>query len=102
MSLRQALLNHSADYLGTFSESILAYGLGRVLDSYDMPAVRAVARDAAKNDNRFSSFILGVVKSTPFQMRRVEENESVPTDAVAAGHVAKPVASDSRETAGHH
>jgi uncharacterized protein YceH (UPF0502 family) len=48
-----------------------------------MPFVRAIEREAAKNNNRFSSFILGVVKSAPFEMRRAEENVSAPTDAVA-------------------
>ncbi|MBZ5625847.1 MAG: DUF1592 domain-containing protein [Acidobacteriia bacterium] len=74
-SLRQAILNHSDAYIRTFTENLLAYGIGRVLEPYDMPAVRAVAREAALHNNRFSSFVLGIVKSTPFQMRRAEENE---------------------------
>jgi cytochrome c553 len=74
VSLRNAILNHSDAFLGAFTESLLAYGLGRVLDTYDMPAVRAIEHEAEHNDNRFSSFILGVVKSTPFQMRKAEEN----------------------------
>jgi hypothetical protein len=72
-SLRRALLNHSDVFLSTFTENLLAYGMGRVLDPHDMTAVRAVMRDAGKNDNRFSSYVLGVVKSAPFQMRRAEE-----------------------------
>lgn len=96
ISLRQAVLNHSADYISTFSENLLAYGLGRVLGYYDMPAVREIVREAARNDDKFSSFVLGVVKSAPFQMRRVEENESAPTDAVAAGRTR-----ESRETGSH-
>jgi Protein of unknown function (DUF1592)/Protein of unknown function (DUF1588)/Protein of unknown function (DUF1587)/Protein of unknown function (DUF1595)/Protein of unknown function (DUF1585) len=72
-SLRQALLNHSDVFLSTFTENLLAYGMGRVLDPHDMTAVRAVMRDAGKNDKRFSSYVLGVVKSAPFQMRRAEE-----------------------------
>jgi hypothetical protein len=47
----------------------LTYGTGRALKYYDMPVVRSITRDAAKNDNRFSSLILGIVKSDPFQMR---------------------------------
>jgi len=73
VSLRQAVLGHSDSFLGTFTENLLAYGLGRVPESYDMPVVRAIAREAAQNGNRFSSFVLGIVKSAPFQMRRVEE-----------------------------
>jgi hypothetical protein len=83
-SLRQAILNHSDAFLGTFTENLLAYGLGRVIDYHDMPFVRAIGREAAKNNNRFSSFVLGIVKSAPFQMRRAEENDTGPTDAVAA------------------
>jgi len=82
-SLRQAILNHSDAFIGTFTESLLAYGIGRVIDYRDMPFVREIEHEAAKNNNRFSSFILGIVKSPPFQMRRAEENESTPTDAVA-------------------
>jgi hypothetical protein len=74
-SLRQAVLNHSDAFLGTFTENLLAYGLGRVPESYDMPVVRAIARDAERNGNRFSSFVLGIVKSAPFQMRRADETD---------------------------
>jgi hypothetical protein len=48
----------------------MVYALGRGLEHYDMPAVRAIVRDAAKHDNRLSRFLLGVIESTPFQMRR--------------------------------
>jgi hypothetical protein len=47
--------------------------LGRGLEYYDMPTIRGIARDAARNDYKFSSVVLGIVKSTPFQMRRVQE-----------------------------
>ena len=69
-SLRQAILNHSDAFLGTFSESLLAYGLGRVLEPSDMPVVRSIARNAANDQNRFSAYVMGVVKSVPFQMRK--------------------------------
>ena len=49
------------------------YALGRVVQHYDMPTVRAIAREAAGNDHRFSSIVLGIVNSTPFQMRRAED-----------------------------
>ena len=45
------------------------YGVGRTAHYYDMPAVRAIAREAARNDYRFSSLVLAIVKSDPFQMR---------------------------------
>jgi len=47
----------------------MSYGIGRGVQYYDMPVVRAVVREAAKNNYRFSSIILGIVKSAPFQMR---------------------------------
>ena len=75
-SIRQAILNRSEAFLGSFTENLLAYGLGRVLDYRDMPTVRAIAQEAAANNNRFSSFVLGIVKSKPFQMRIVR-GESV-------------------------
>ncbi len=82
VSLRQALLNHSDSFLGTFTENLLAYGIGRVIDYRDMPFVRSIEHEAARNNNRFSAFILGVVKSPAFQMRRAEEGDSLPTDVV--------------------
>ncbi len=86
-SLRQAILSHSDAFLGTFSENLLSYGIGRVLEPSDMPAVRAIAHHAAQTDNHFSSFVMGVVTSTPFQMRRAEKAEPVRTDAGAKPHV---------------
>ncbi|MCU1335725.1 MAG: hypothetical protein JWO19_1306 [Bryobacterales bacterium] len=68
-SLRAALLDRSDVFLTTMTEKLMTYGLGRGVRYFDMPAVRTIVRDSAKNDNRFSSFVLGVVQSTPFQMR---------------------------------
>jgi hypothetical protein len=68
-SLRQALLSRSDVFVQTLTEKLLTYGVGRALKYYDMPAVRAITRDAAQQDNRFSALILGIVKSPPFQMR---------------------------------
>lgn len=84
VSLRAALLTHSAAYVNAFTENLLAYGLGRVVEPYDMPVVRSIDREAIKNNNRFSSFVLGIIKSTPFQMRRAEEAEPSTTVEVAA------------------
>ncbi len=74
-SLRQALLNHSDSFIGTFTENLLAYGVGRVPEYWDMPVVRSIERDAVRNGNKFSSFVLGIVKSPAFQMRRAEDAE---------------------------
>jgi mono/diheme cytochrome c family protein len=68
-SLRQALLSRSDVFVRTMTEKLLTYGTGRALKYYDMPVVRSITRDAAKNDNHFSSLIVGIVKSDPFQMR---------------------------------
>ena len=72
--LRQAIVNHSDAFLRTFTQNLLTYGMGRTLEYYDMPMVRAIDRDAAKNGNRMSSFIMGVIKSTPFQWRKADES----------------------------
>jgi len=69
VSLRQAILTRSDAFLGTLTENLLTYGVGRVLDYLDMPTVRKIVSDAARTDNRFSTFILGVVKSPQFLMR---------------------------------
>jgi hypothetical protein len=71
-SLRQAILNHSDAFIQNFTEKLMAYALGRRLEYYDMPLVRAIDRAAAKNNNRFSAYVLGIVKSPAFQMRRAE------------------------------
>jgi len=68
-SLRGALLSRSGVFVQTMTEKLLTYGTGRALRYYDMPVVRSIAREAARNDNRFSWLIVGIVKSDPFQMR---------------------------------
>ncbi len=68
--LRRALLNRPELFVSTVTEKLLTYALGRGVDYYDAPAVRAITRDARGNDYRFSSLVLGVVSSRPFQMRR--------------------------------
>jgi hypothetical protein len=67
--MRQALLRDPERFVATVTEKLLTYALGRNVESYDMPAVRAIVRDAERNDYRFSSIVLGIVRSTPFQMR---------------------------------
>ena len=70
--LRSVLVSRADRFVATMTEKLLTYALGRGLEFYDMPAVRAIAREAARDDHRFSSLILGVVNSMPFQMRRSE------------------------------
>jgi mono/diheme cytochrome c family protein len=70
--LEDALLRRPELFVATLTEKLLTFALGRGVEYYDAPAVRKIVRDAAKDDYRFSSVILGIVKSAPFQMRRAE------------------------------
>lgn len=69
-AFRAALLDQRHLFLGTVTEKLLTYALGRGVEYYDMPIVRKIARDSEADDARWSSLILGIVKSMPFQMRR--------------------------------
>src|SRR5438477_8469069 len=71
--LRRALLSRSSAVMTTITAKLMTYALGRPLDYADMPTVRAVVRRAAANNNRFSSVLLGIVESAPFQMRKKAE-----------------------------
>jgi len=68
--LKKALLAHPESFATTVTEKLLTFAVGRGTDYYDAPAVRAITREARNTDYRFSSLILGVIKSAPFQMRR--------------------------------
>jgi len=67
--LKKALLGRSDTFVTTATEKMLTYALGRAVDYNDMPAVRSIVRDASKNGDRFSSLVLGVAKSAPFQTK---------------------------------
>jgi hypothetical protein len=67
---RQALLAHRDEFVRTFAERLTTYALGRAVQSYDMPAIRTIVRDAAPAGYRWSSVVLGIVQSRPFQMRK--------------------------------
>jgi hypothetical protein len=69
--LRAAMLKHADVLVLSFTEQLMAYALGRRVDYYDMPTVRAIAREAAENEYRLSSFVLGMAKSAAFQMSTV-------------------------------
>lgn len=69
VSLRQMLTSRPEIFASVFTEKLLTYALGRGVQYYDMPAIRGVLKEAAKNDDRFSSIVLGIVKSAPFQMK---------------------------------
>ena len=72
-TLRQALLGRGDVFADVFAERLLTYAVGRALRPQDMAAVRAITRVAAPNRYRFSSFVLGVVSSAPFQMKTKAE-----------------------------
>ena len=70
--LEDAVLARPELFAATLTENLMTFALGRGIEYYDAPAVRKIVRDAEKDDYRFSSLILGIVKSVPFQMRRTE------------------------------
>jgi len=84
--LRTMIAGHQEDFVRTLSGKLLAYALGRGLESYDYPVVRGVSRDAAKSDYRWSAIIAGIVKSTPFSMSVVPGRASDPPPAVESGN----------------
>jgi hypothetical protein len=68
--LRQILLSKREQFVETVTEKLLTYALGRGIEYYDMPAVRKIVRDGASGGYKWSSIVLGIVRSTPFQMRK--------------------------------
>jgi hypothetical protein len=71
--LRRALLARSDVLLQTFAENLMTYALGRRLSATDMPAVRALVRQAAADDYTLSSFVLGIVRTSAFRQKGAEE-----------------------------
>ncbi|MCZ6489706.1 MAG: DUF1592 domain-containing protein [Acidobacteria bacterium] len=67
------LLKRREQFVTTATEKLLTYALGRGVEDYDMPVIRSILREAAPGDYRWSSLVLGIVKSSPFQMRRSRE-----------------------------
>lgn len=67
------LVNRKDEFVRTLTEKLLSYALGRGLDYYDAPTVRQLTRDAEDNEYRWSSLVHGIVRSLPFQMRRVTD-----------------------------
>ncbi len=84
VTLRAALLARPDAFTGTLTEKLLTYALGRGVAYYDMPAVRSVVRKATAADYRLSSIILGIVQSTPFQMKRRDLKPSAEMAAIPA------------------
>ena len=74
VALRQALMTRPDVLVGTMTEKLMTYALGRRVEPVDMPAVRAIVRQAARDGYRFSSIVRGIVSSVPFQMRLARED----------------------------
>jgi hypothetical protein len=70
VGLRNFVVSHREEFVRTIAKKLLTYALGRAVEFYDLPAVRTITREAAATEYRWSSIILGIVRSTPFQMRR--------------------------------
>jgi hypothetical protein len=85
VELRQALTKEPEIFVGTLTEKLMIYALGRGLTASDMPVVRSIVRDASRNNYRFSTLIAGVIRSVPFQMR-IKAGE----EAIVAAAPAKP------------
>jgi hypothetical protein len=68
--LQRALLSRPERIANAVTEKLLMYALGRTLEYYDASAVRRIVREAASSEYRWSSLVLGIIESTPFQMRR--------------------------------
>jgi len=68
-ALRRRILSRPDQFVNTFTERLMTYAIGRPAGFNDMPAVRSIVRDAARDDDRFSAIVLGIVKSVPFQMK---------------------------------
>jgi uncharacterized protein YceH (UPF0502 family) len=70
--------NYSSQFVEVTAEKLLTYALGRGVEYQDMPLVRSIARDAGRNNNRFSALVLAVVKSKPFQMNMKVQETAIP------------------------
>jgi cytochrome c551/c552 len=84
ISLRNAILAHRQSFVGAFTENLLSYGLGRVIDYQDMPVVRSIEHAADKDNDRFSDLVLGVIRSASFQRRTVRPTRAKQAEEVAA------------------
>ncbi len=85
--LTAALLKRPVPLVRTFTENLMAYSIGRPVEYFDEPTIRAITREAEKNNYKMSSFILGVVKSDAFQMKRMEPPAPATTKAAAGAHL---------------
>jgi mono/diheme cytochrome c family protein len=85
VELREAVMRYSPQFVRMATEKLMTYALGRGVEYSDMPVIRSIVRDAERNDNRFSSLVLGIVNSAPFQMRTKSEALAAASVAAATG-----------------
>ena len=83
VALRQALLRYAPQFVRTVTEKLMTYGLGRGVEYYDMPVIRAIVREAERSDYRFSTIVMGIVKSAPFRMRTKTDEETAAVEGAA-------------------
>jgi hypothetical protein len=76
--VRQLILKDPQRFVGAVAQKLLMYGIGRNVQYFDAPAVRKIVHDAAADDYKFSSLVLGVTRSAPFQMRTVKAERKNP------------------------
>jgi mono/diheme cytochrome c family protein len=81
--LRKALLRRPDQFVQTFTERLLMYATGRTAQYYDMPTVRRIVRDAAKDDYKFSTIVQAIVRSEQFRMRRAPAQAATPTSTAS-------------------
>jgi hypothetical protein len=82
-SLRDALIRHKDAVVLSFTENLMTYALGRRVETFDMPAIRTIVKDAARNGYKLSAFINGVVRSAAFQMGRAPAADVRAADSVS-------------------
>ncbi|HEU4616465.1 MAG TPA: DUF1592 domain-containing protein, partial [Gammaproteobacteria bacterium] len=93
VALRKALVKRPEQFVGVLTQKLLTYAIGRGLEAYDMPTVRKIVRESAKDDYRFSSLVLGITNSTPFRMKRAAPAPGTTTaDSPGAPAAAPPKA----------
>jgi hypothetical protein len=82
--VRKVLLTHPSQFVQTITEKLMTYALGRTVDYADMPTVRAIVREAAKDNYRFESIVMGIVDSPQFQQQMIPQSSGTPPVKTAA------------------
>jgi hypothetical protein len=82
--LRKALVANAGQFVQTLTTKLMTYGTGRLVEWQDMPTVRAIVADAAKQDYRFESIVMGIIDSPQFRMKRLPSDKPAPQTRTAA------------------